>query len=138
MLVDNCAMQLVRKPTYFDGLLTPNIFGDILSDLVSVFGGSLGLMPSASLNAKGFGLYEPAGGSAPDIAGKGVANPVAQILSAALLLRYSFGYDSAAKRIEKAVRETIESGIKTADLLLPGESPVGTVTFTENVLSRLS
>ena len=137
MLVDNCAMQLVRKPTYFDVLLTPNLFGDILSDLVSVFGGSLGLMPSASLNAAGFGLYEPAGGSAPDIAGKGVANPVAQILSAALLLRYSFGYDGAAKRIEKAARETIESGIKTADLCLPGETPVGTLTFTDNVLSRL-
>ena len=137
MLVDNCAMQLVRKPSYFDVLLTSNLFGDILSDLVSVFGGSLGLMPSASLNASGFGLYEPAGGSAPDIAGKGIANPIAQLLSAALMLRFSCKLESAAQRIERAVQKTVESGILTADLVTKGQKATGTKEFTDAVIARL-
>lgn len=137
ILVDNCAMQLVRQPSAFDLLLTPNLFGDILSDLVSVFGGSLGLMPSASLNEDGKGLYEPAGGSAPDIAGKGIANPIAQILSLAMMLRISFGYDDAATRIEKSVDKTLAAGIRTKDLTLPNEQSVGTKEFTDNVIENL-
>jgi 3-isopropylmalate dehydrogenase len=137
ILVDNCAMQLVREPAYFDVLLTPNLFGDILSDLISVFGGSLGLMPSASLNSEGFGLYEPAGGSAPDLAGKGIANPIAQILSGALMLRHSFALYDPAERIERAVERAVSGGIKTRDLCLPGEVPATTEEFTNAVLKGL-
>lgn len=116
MLVDNAAMQLVRNPSQFDVIVTENMFGDILSDEAAMLTGSLGMLPSASINEKGFGLYEPIGGSAPDIAGKGIANPIAQILSAALMLRYSFGLDKEAKSIEIAVAKTLESGVRTRDI----------------------
>ncbi|RHW77672.1 3-isopropylmalate dehydrogenase [Colwellia sp. RSH04] len=117
LYVDNAAMQLVRDPNQFDVLLCPNLFGDILSDICAMITGSMGLLPSASLNADGFGMYEPAGGSAPDIAGKGIANPIAQILSAALMLRYSLNQGAAATAIENAVAASLDNGILTADLL---------------------
>lgn len=116
LFVDNAAMQLVRKPTQFDVILTENMFGDILSDEAAMLSGSLGMLPSASINETGFGLYEPIGGSAPDIAGKGIANPIAQILSAALLLRYSFGLDKEAKAIENAVAQTLVQNFRTSDI----------------------
>ncbi len=114
--VDNAAMQLVKDPSQFDVLLCDNLFGDILSDECAMITGSMGLLPSASLNQSGFGLYEPAGGSAPDIAGKGIANPIAQILSAALMLRYSLKQDEAARTIEKAVAEAVKAGVGTPDI----------------------
>lgn len=116
MLVDNCAMQMVINPRQFDVIVTENMFGDIISDLAAALPGSLGLIPSASLNAQGFGLYEPSGGSAPDIAGKNIANPCAQILSAAMMLDYSFGLHKEAKLLEDAVKATIDAGIMTVDL----------------------
>ncbi|MBA6233458.1 MULTISPECIES: 3-isopropylmalate dehydrogenase [unclassified Colwellia] len=117
LYVDNAAMQLVRDPNQFDVLLCPNLFGDILSDICAMITGSMGLLPSASLNSDGFGMYEPAGGSAPDIAGKGIANPIAQILSAALMLRYSLNESAAAQAIEDAVASALDNGMLTADLL---------------------
>ena len=123
--IDNATMQLIRNPQQFDVLLCGNMFGDIISDECAMLTGSMGLLPSASLNGSQFGLYEPAGGSAPDIAGKGVANPVAQILSAAMMLRYSFGLAAAADAVEKAVVETLEAGILTADLTPRGARSVG-------------
>ncbi len=117
LYVDNAAMQLVRDPNQFDVMLCPNLFGDILSDICAMITGSMGLLPSASLNANSFGMYEPAGGSAPDIAGLGIANPIAQILSAALMLRYSLNEENAAKAIEDAVGKALDEGILTADLL---------------------
>ncbi len=137
MLVDNCAMQLIRRPAHFDVILTPNMFGDILSDEAAVLPGSLGLTPSASLNAKGFGLYEPSGGSAPDIAGKGIANPIAQILSVALMLRYSFEMESEAARIESAVNAVIADGVRTADIALKGEKAVSTKVMTDSIIAKL-
>lgn len=116
LLVDNCAMQLIRCPTAFDVLLMPNMFGDILSDEVSVLAGSLGMLPSASLNKHGFGLYEPSSGSAPDIAGKGIANPIGQILSAAMMLEYSFQMVQEAKAIHRAVETSLAKGFRTADI----------------------
>jgi 3-isopropylmalate dehydrogenase len=116
MYIDNAAMQLIRSPQQFDVLLCDNLFGDILSDEIAAIAGSLGLLPSASLNGSGFGLYEPAGGSAPDIAGSGIANPVAQILSAALMLRYSFAQQAAARLIEQAVQHCLEQHIVTRDI----------------------
>ncbi len=118
--IDNATMQLVKDPSQFDILLCNNIFGDILSDECAMITGSMGMLPSASLNEDGFGLYEPAGGSAPDIAGKNIANPVAQILSAALLLRYSFKLEDAARAIERAVSETLNEGYLTGDLMASG------------------
>lgn len=117
MYVDNAAMQLVKNPAQFDVMLCSNLMGDILSDICAMITGSMGLLPSASLNEKGFGMYEPAGGSAPDIAGKGIANPIAQILSAALMLRYSLNQDAAATAIEQAVAKALDDGNLTADLL---------------------
>ena len=117
MYIDNATMQLVANPGQFDVLLCSNLFGDILSDECAMITGSMGLLPSASINQKGFGMYEPAGGSAPDIAGKGIANPVAQILSAAMMLRYSLGLEEAADTIESAVLKTLGDGILTAELL---------------------
>jgi 3-isopropylmalate dehydrogenase len=116
MLVDNCAMQLVRNPRQFDVIVTGNMFGDILSDEASMLTGSIGMLPSASLDAKGKGLYEPIHGSAPDIAGKGLANPLAQILSMAMMFRYTFGLPDVAGRIEKAVRAALAQGLRTADI----------------------
>ncbi|GHF85100.1 3-isopropylmalate dehydrogenase [Thalassotalea marina] len=117
MYVDNAAMQLVRNPGQFDVMLCSNLFGDILSDICAMITGSMGLLPSASLNEQGFGMYEPAGGSAPDIAGQGIANPIAQILSAALLLRYSLNQNEAATAIEAAVAKALDEGNFTRDLL---------------------
>ncbi len=117
MLVDNCAMQLVRDPGQFDVVLTENMFGDILSDEAAMITGSLGMLSSASLNETKFGLYEPSGGSAPDIAGQDIANPIATILSAAMLLRYSLDLDEEASAIENAVKKVLEDGIRTRDIL---------------------
>ncbi len=117
MLVDNCAMQLVRDPSQFDVVLTENMFGDILSDEASMITGSIGMLPSASLNDTSFGLYEPSHGSAPDIAGKDLANPIATVLSAAMMLRYSFNLDKEADAIERAVSKVLEDGYRTVDLM---------------------
>ena len=126
MYVDNAAMQLVKNPAQFDVMLCGNLFGDILSDICAMITGSMGLLPSASLNEQGFGMYEPAGGTAPDIAGKGIANPIAQILSAALLLRYSLNQNDAATAIEKAVAQALDNNIFTGDLLTPEQKAQGT------------
>ncbi len=144
LLVDNAAMQLVREPTRFDVLLTENTFGDILSDQAGMLTGSLGNLPSATLGAgsadggsRRFGLYEPISGSAPDIAGRGIANPIAAILSAALLCRYSLADDASATRIERAVADAIASGARTADLVRDGAPSLGTIAFAERVLAAL-
>ncbi|HEX3061274.1 MAG TPA: 3-isopropylmalate dehydrogenase [Usitatibacter sp.] len=126
MLVDNCAMQLVRNPRQFDVIVTGNMFGDILSDEASMLTGSIGMLPSASLDANGKGLYEPIHGSAPDIAGQGKANPLAMILSMAMMFRYTFGKGDLAARIEKAVRAALASGLRTADIASRKEKPVTT------------
>lgn len=127
MLVDNCAMQLVKNPKQFDVILTENMFGDILSDEASMITGSIGMLASASLNDTKFGLYEPSGGSAPDIAGKGIANPIATILSAAMMLRYSFDLDQEAEAIEKAVESVLKEGYRTCDIISEGKELVNTV-----------
>jgi len=137
MYVDNAAMQLVRNPRQFDVIVTGNMFGDILSDEASMLTGSIGMLPSASLNAKGFGLYEPIHGSAPDIAGKGVANPLATILSAAMLLRYSLNQPAAADRVEKAVRKVLAKGFRTADIAETGKPVVGTQAMGDAVIAAL-
>jgi len=139
LLVDNAAMQLVRRPAEFDVLLTENMFGDILSDEAAMLTGSIGNLPSASLGTRGtpgkqFGLYEPISGSAPDIAGRGVANPTAAILSAAMLLRYSLADETGAAQIERAVEQTFAGGARTADVAGPGEEALSTSAFTERVL----
>lgn len=137
MLVDNCAMQLILNPAQFDVIATSNLFGDILSDAASALPGSLGMMPSASFNALGYGLYEPSGGSAPDIAGLDRANPMAQILSLAMLLRHSLNRHQAALAIEQAVNHTLEAGIRTADIAQNNTQVVGTKGFTDQVLEHL-
>lgn len=137
MYVDNAAMQLVKAPKKFDVLFTGNMFGDILSDAAAMLTGSIGMLPSASLNAKGQGLYEPSHGSAPDIAGKGVANPLATILSAAMMLRFSLGQEEAASRIERAVESVLEQGLRTADIFSEGTQKVGTVQMGEAVVAAL-
>ena len=138
MLVDNAAMQLIRNPKQFDVMLCGNMFGDILSDEASMLTGSIGMLPSASLNAEGFGLYEPIHGSAPDIAGRDVANPLATILSAAMMLRHSLGQDDAARRIEGAVRAVLASGLRTADIDEPGGKRVGTRAMGDAVIEALN
>ena len=137
MLVDNCAMQLVRNPRQFDVVVTGNIFGDILSDEASMLTGSIGMLPSASLDAKGKGLYEPIHGSAPDIAGKGLANPLAQILSLAMMFRYTFDRPDIAARIEKAVRKALASGLRTGDIAAKGEKPVTTAQMGTAVVEAM-
>lgn len=137
MLVDNCAMQLVRNPKQFDVIVTENLFGDVLSDEAAMITGSLGMLPSASLGTGTFGLYEPIHGSAPDIAGKGIANPLATILSVALMLRYSFGREAAAQRIEAAVGKVLEAGLRTPDIAGSGEATVGTVEMAAAVRAAL-
>ena len=137
MYVDNCAMQLVRNPKQFDVIVTGNMFGDILSDEASMLTGSIGMLPSASLDERGKGLYEPIHGSAPDIAGKGVANPLATILSAALMLRYSLAQPAAAARIEDAVRKVLRDGLRTADIHTPGTRKVGTAEMGAALLEAL-
>jgi 3-isopropylmalate dehydrogenase len=131
--IDNAAMQLVKDPHQFDVLLCGNMFGDILSDECAMLTGSMGLLPSASINEKSFGLFEPAGGSAPDIAGKGIANPVAQILSAAMMLRFSLKHAQAADAIEKAVGDVLKAGIRTADIAQDAGQAVGTAEMAEEI-----
>lgn len=137
MLVDNAAMQLVRAPKQFDVMVTGNIFGDILSDEASMLTGSIGMLPSASLNETGKGLYEPCHGSAPDIAGKDMANPLATILSVAMMLRYSFSQEEAAQRIETAVKKVLAQGFRTGDIYEPGTRKVGTREMGDAVLAAL-
>jgi len=138
MYVDNCAMQLVRNPKQFDVIVTGNMFGDILSDEASMLTGSIGMLPSAALDERGKGLYEPIHGTAPDIAGKGVANPLATILSAAMMLRYSLGKPAAAERIEGAVAKVLQAGLRTADIHTPGTRKVGTEEMGHAVLQALN
>ncbi|TGM70667.1 3-isopropylmalate dehydrogenase [Leptospira levettii] len=126
LYVDNAAMQLIVKPKQFDVMLCENMFGDILSDEASIITGSIGMLPSASLSESGFGLYEPSGGSAPDIAGKGIANPIAQILSGALMLRYSFSMEKEAVAIENAIRAVLKKGLRTRDIAEEGTTVLGT------------
>jgi len=137
MLVDNAAMQLVRAPKQFDVMVTGNMFGDILSDEASMLTGSIGMLPSASLDANNKGLYEPSHGSAPDIAGKGVANPLATILSAAMMLRYTFDREEAASRVERAVKTVLAQGYRTGDIFEPGTRRVGTREMGDAVLAAL-
>ncbi len=137
MLVDNCAMQLVMNPGQFDVILTENMFGDILSDEASMITGSIGMLSSASLNEGKFGLYEPSHGSAPDIAGKGIANPIATILSAAMMLRYSFDLDKEATAIEAAVRQVLKEGYRTADIMAENMKQVGTEEMGRLICERI-
>ena len=137
MLVDNAAMQLVRNPKQFDVMVTGNLFGDILSDEASMLTGSIGMLPSASLDADGKGLYEPIHGSAPDIAGRGVANPLATILSLGMMLRYSLGRADLAERVEAAVSRVLDQGLRTADIARPDEATVGTVAMGDAVAAAL-
>jgi len=137
MLVDNAAMQLVRAPKQFDVMVTGNMFGDILSDEASMLTGSIGMLPSASLDANNKGMYEPSHGSAPDIAGKGLANPLATILSAAMMLRYTFNNEVGALRIEKAVKKVLAEGYRTGDIYEPGTRKVGTREMGDAVLAAL-
>jgi 3-isopropylmalate dehydrogenase len=137
MYVDNAAMQLLRNPKQFDVIVTGNMFGDILSDEASMLTGSIGMLPSASLDERGKGLYEPIHGSAPDIAGKGVANPLATILSVAMMLRYSLAQDATADRVEAAVRKVLAQGLRTADIVAPGGGAIGTEAMGNAVVAAL-
>lgn len=137
MLVDNCAMQLVKDPSQFDVILTENMFGDILSDEASMVTGSIGMLASASLNDTKFGLYEPSGGSAPDIAGQDTANPIATVLSAAMLLRYSFDLDREADAIEAAVQQVLTEGYRTGDIMSEGCTKVGTSQMGDLIAERI-
>ena len=137
MLVDNAAMQLVKAPKKFDVIVTSNMFGDILSDEAAMLTGSIGMLPSASLNEKNQGLYEPSHGSAPDIAGQGIANPLATILSAAMMLRFSLGQPEAADRIERAVGKVLEQGLRTADIWSEGTTKVNTSQMGDAVVAAL-
>lgn len=137
MYVDNAAMQLVRAPRQFDVIVTGNLFGDILSDEAAMLTGSIGMLPSASLNERGQGLYEPSHGSAPDIAGKNIANPLATILSAAMLLRHSLNLPEQAERIQTAVKAVLAQGLRTADIFEPGATQVGTSQMGDAVLDAL-
>ena len=137
MYVDNCAMQLVRNPKQFDVIVTGNLFGDILSDEASMLTGSIGMLPSAALDARGKGLYEPIHGSAPDIAGKGVANPLATILSAAMMLRYSLRQEKAAEQVEAAVSRVLRAGLRTADICTAGMKQVSTPEMGDAVAAAL-
>ena len=137
MLVDNCAMQLVKDPSQFDVILTENMFGDILSDEASMVTGSIGMLASASLNDTKFGLYEPSGGSAPDIAGQDIANPIATVLSASMLLRYSFDLDKEADAIEAAVQQVLTEGYRTGDIMSEGCTRVGTQKMGDLIAERI-
>lgn len=138
MYVDNAAMQLVRTPKQFDVMVTTNMFGDILSDAAAMLTGSIGMLPSASLNADGVGMYEPIHGSAPDIAGQGLANPLATILSVAMLLRYSLAREDLAVQIEAAVDKVLDQGFRTPDIHTPGKQEVGTAAMGDAVLAALA
>ena len=137
LYIDNATMQLIKNPHQFDVLLCGNMFGDILSDECAMLTGSMGLLPSASLNSQSFGLFEPAGGSAPDIAGKGIANPVAQILSAAMMLRISLGYETAADAVEQAVADVLQAGIHTVDIAVNKKNAVGTAEMGDAVVEKI-
>lgn len=137
MLVDNCAMQLVKDPAQFDVILTENMFGDILSDEASMVTGSIGMLSSASLNDSKFGLYEPSHGSAPDIAGMDIANPIATILSASMMLRYSFNLDKEADAIDQAVKKVLEDGIRTVDIMSEGMKQVGCKEMGDRIVERI-
>jgi len=137
MLVDNAAMQLVRAPRQFDVIVTGNMFGDILSDEASAVTGSIGMLPSASLDERHKGLYEPIHGSAPDIAGKGIANPLATILSAAMMLRFSLRQEAFAQRIEHAVEVVLRAGLRTVDLARAGETAISTAAMGDAVVTQL-
>ena len=137
MYVDNAAMQLVRNPKQFDVMVTGNIFGDILSDAASMLTGSIGMLPSASLDERGKGMYEPIHGSAPDIAGQGLANPLATILSVAMMLRYSFGEAGLAERVEQAVSVVLDQGLRTPDIASRGMTQVGTAAMGDAVVGAL-
>jgi len=137
MYVDNAAMQLVRAPKQFDVMVTTNMFGDILSDAAAMLTGSIGMLPSASLDADGKGMYEPIHGSAPDIAGKDIANPLATILSVAMMLRYTFDRIDLADRIEQAVNRVLDQGIRTADIYTDGMTKVGTSGMGDAVVGAL-
>lgn len=137
MLVDNCAMQIVKNPKQFDVILTENMFGDILSDEASMVTGSIGMLASASLNDSKFGLYEPSGGSAPDIAGKGIANPIATILSAAMMLRFSFDLDKEADAVERAVDQVLKDGYRTGDIMSAGCTQVSTKEMGDLICERI-
>ena len=137
MLVDNCAMQLVREPRQFDVIVTGNLFGDILSDEAAMLTGSIGMLPSASLDERNKGLYEPSHGSAPDIAGKNIANPLATILSAAMMLRHTFSLEAEAARIEAAVQKVLAQGLRTADIAEGGTRTIGTREMGDAVLAAL-
>jgi 3-isopropylmalate dehydrogenase len=137
LYVDNATMQLVKDPHQFDVMLCGNMFGDIISDESAMLTGSMGLLASASLNLERFGLYEPAGGSAPDIAGRGIANPIAQILSAAMMLRHSFGLDDAAAAIDEAVEKTLDSGVRTLDIATDKQKAVGTAAMGDAIVAAL-
>ena len=142
LYVDNAAMQLIKNPRGFDVVLAENLFGDILSDEMAMIAGSLGMLPSASLGSREtpygrFGMYEPSGGTAPDIAGKGIANPIAQILSAAMMLRYSFSQEAAAEAIEEAVRSVIRKGLRTGDIHTPGATRVNTSQMADAIIGEI-
>lgn len=137
LYVDNAAMQLVRDPKQFDVMLCDNMFGDILSDEASMITGSIGMLPSASLSDGAFGLYEPAGGSAPDIAGKGIANPIAQILSAAMMLKYSFGLSEAYNAIFSSIEKTLAQGYRTMDIMSSGKKQIGTKEMGELIVKNI-
>ena len=137
MYVDNAAMQLVRAPKQFDVIVTGNIFGDILSDEAAMLTGSIGMLPSASLDAANKGMYEPIHGSAPDIAGKGVANPLATILSVAMMLRYTLNEAALAARVEKAVSNVLDQGLRTGDIYTEGTKKVGTKEMGDAVVTAL-
>jgi 3-isopropylmalate dehydrogenase len=137
MYVDNAAMQLVRAPKQFDVLVTGNMFGDILSDAAAMLTGSIGMLPSASLDAENKGMYEPCHGSAPDIAGQGIANPLATILSVAMMLRYSLGENKAAGVIEEAVSKVLDQGLRTADIYADGCQKVSTIQMGDAVIAAI-
>jgi 3-isopropylmalate dehydrogenase len=137
MLVDAFAMEILRRPSAFDVVVTENLFGDILTDEASMLAGSLGMLPSASLGAGSLGLYEPIHGSAPDIAGKGLANPIGAILSAAMLLRWSLAQEAGAAMIEAAVARVLASGLRTTDIAGDGQASVGTAAMTEAIIAAV-
>jgi 3-isopropylmalate dehydrogenase len=137
LYVDNAAMQLVRQPKQFDTIVTGNLFGDILSDAAAMLTGSIGMLPSASIGASGPGVYEPVHGSAPDIAGRDLANPLAQVLSAAMMLRYGLNQPEAASKIEKAVLQVLDEGYRTGDIMSEGMTAVGCKAMGEALLKAL-
>ena len=137
MLVDNCAMQLVKDPAQFDVILTENMFGDILSDEASMVTGSIGMLASASLNETKFGMYEPSGGSAPDIAGQNKANPIATILSAAMMLRFSFDMDKEADSVESAIKQVLQDNFRTCDIMDEGMALVSCSEMGDKIVERL-